>query len=216
MQCITAPSCNLVLTHCTTWLGCKTSQVLGNGENGYLLKRTRGMLQMSISMSQNQLAKGQVLVGFRHLSELWIWKLLSKILLFQKQKVPVLGVNGQKSHQMLLFLLSPPQPHEFSFVPIHVWMLFQQCLSVCLFSCERASAELSLLRYLLHLPMFPCGDFPVNDERPPDTPNGYGVALLSKGAPKEAWSGGERNLLPRTAGRTASETSLCIREGGIV
>lgn len=111
---------------------------------------------------------------------------VSKILIFQKQIVPVLRLNGQESHQLPLFLLGPPQPHEFSFVPVHVRMLFQQCLSVCLFSFERSLAELSLLRYLLHLLMFPCAEFHVNDQRPPDTPAGCGAALLRKGASKRS------------------------------
>lgn len=78
------------------WLGYKASAVLGKEDDGYASKRTWGLLQKSVTVSQNQLMKWTSWVSSARGRCLAKSPFEKNCLLLQKQKVTVLELIGQR------------------------------------------------------------------------------------------------------------------------
>lgn len=165
---------------------------------GYASKRTLGLLQESVTISQNQLTKWASWGSITQVTCL-MWMVLSKHsfwknCFFRNKKVPVLERGGQKSGCL-------PLP-----VTTSAWWLWlcpylhpgitpAVSVGLCIFLRENLSSTQPAERYHLYLPLSPCCESPLNCQRtgwisPLDTTDGFGATTLSKDAFKEAQSGG--------------------------
>lgn len=199
------------------WLGYKASAALGKEDDGYASKRTWGLLQKSVTVSQNQLMKWTSWVSCAR------GRCLAKSP-FEKTAC----FYRSKKWQYLNSLAREWLPDTVPPVPPSAWGLW-----LCPYPHPALAAELGVFfgenlsriwpaeSYHLHLPLCPCCESPVNDHTtgrvsPSHTSAGFGTAMLCKDASKEAQTGGWYRLGHRTVGQAlCKKLSPHIRKGGI-
>lgn len=198
------------------WLGYKASAVLGKEDDGYASKRTWGLLQKSVTVSQNQLMRWTSWVSCVRGRCLAKSPFEKNCLLLQKQKVTVLELIGQRVAAW----------HSSSCAPLCLGTLALSLPTPALaaelgvFFGENLSRIWPAESYHLHLPLCPCCESPVNDHTtgrasPSHTSAGFGTAMLCKDASKEAQTGGWCRLGHRTVGQALrKKLSPHIRKGG--